>query len=41
MRWYLGPYQIALLAIAAWMTALSQVAEGQQQTLGAYHRPWK
>ena len=26
---------------AAWMTALSQVAEGQQQTLGAYHRPWK
>ena len=26
---------------ACWMGALSQVAEGQQQTLGAYHRPWK
>jgi O2-independent ubiquinone biosynthesis protein UbiU len=25
----------------AWMTALDQVAEGQQHTLGAYHRPWK
>ncbi|MDO5653234.1 MAG: peptidase U32 family protein [Brachymonas sp.] len=25
----------------AWMAALAQVAEGQQQTLGAYHRPWK
>ncbi|TAM47614.1 MAG: U32 family peptidase, partial [Burkholderiaceae bacterium] len=26
---------------AAWMTSLDQVAEGQQHTLGAYHRPWK
>jgi len=25
----------------AWMTGLDQVAEGQQHTLGAYHRPWK
>ncbi len=25
----------------AWMTRLDQVAEGQQHTLGAYHRPWK
>ena len=25
----------------AWMSALDQVAEGQQHTLGAYHRPWK
>lgn len=25
----------------AWMAALDQVAEGQQHTLGAYHRPWK
>ncbi|MCX5591290.1 ubiquinone anaerobic biosynthesis protein UbiU [Alcaligenes endophyticus] len=25
----------------AWMQALSNVSEGQQQTLGAYHRPWK
>jgi collagenase-like PrtC family protease len=25
----------------AWMTSLDQVAEGQQHTLGAYHRPWK
>ncbi len=25
----------------AWMNALGAVAEGQQQTLGAYHRPWK
>ncbi len=25
----------------AWQTALSRVAEGQQQTLGAYSRPWK
>ena len=24
-----------------WMTALADVSEGQQQTLGAYHRPWK
>lgn len=24
-----------------WMHALDQVAEGQQHTLGAYHRPWK
>jgi O2-independent ubiquinone biosynthesis protein UbiU len=25
----------------AWMAALGKVAEGQQQTLGAYHRAWK
>ncbi len=25
----------------SWMTALDKVAEGQQHTLGAYHRPWK
>jgi collagenase-like PrtC family protease len=25
----------------SWMSALDQVAEGQQHTLGAYHRPWK
>ena len=25
----------------AWMTALGKVSEGQQQTLGAYYRPWK
>jgi putative protease len=25
----------------AWMSSLDQVAEGQQHTLGAYHRPWK
>ncbi|MEO6353815.1 MAG: peptidase U32 family protein [Oxalobacteraceae bacterium] len=24
-----------------WMTDLDKVAEGQQHTLGAYHRPWK
>ena len=24
-----------------WMGALDKVAEGQQHTLGAYHRPWK
>ena len=24
-----------------WMLALDKVAEGQQHTLGAYHRPWK
>ena len=24
-----------------WMATLDQVAEGQQHTLGAYHRPWK
>ena len=24
-----------------WMARLDQVAEGQQHTLGAYHRPWK
>ena len=24
-----------------WMTVLDQLAEGQQHTLGAYHRPWK
>ncbi|MDO5693645.1 MAG: peptidase U32 family protein [Pseudomonadota bacterium] len=26
---------------SAWMASLDQVAEGQQHTLGAYHRPWK
>ncbi len=25
----------------AWMSELNTVAEGQQHTLGAYHRPWK
>ncbi|HEU4845184.1 MAG TPA: U32 family peptidase, partial [Burkholderiaceae bacterium] len=25
----------------AWMAALGKVAEGQQHTLGAYHRAWK
>ena len=25
----------------AWMAALDKLAEGQQHTLGAYHRPWK
>src|SRR5450830_1149089 len=25
----------------AWMSSLDKVAEGQQHTLGAYHRPWK
>ncbi|PMS14886.1 protease [Trinickia dabaoshanensis] len=25
----------------AWMSELDKVAEGQQHTLGAYHRPWK
>ncbi len=25
----------------AWMAQLNKVAEGQQNTLGAYHRPWK
>lgn len=25
----------------AWMEQLNKVAEGQQHTLGAYHRPWK
>ncbi len=24
-----------------WMASLDQLAEGQQHTLGAYHRPWK
>lgn len=28
-------------AKTAWMAGLDQVAEGQQHTLGAYHRPWK
>ena len=28
-------------ATPAWMTSLDQLAEGQQHTLGAYHRPWK
>ena len=25
----------------SWMSQLDQLAEGQQHTLGAYHRPWK
>jgi putative protease len=25
----------------AWMNQLNKLAEGQQHTLGAYHRPWK
>ncbi|CAJ9585779.1 U32 family peptidase [Burkholderia pseudomallei] len=32
VRYYVKP---------AWMTELNKVAEGQQHTLGAYHRPWK
>ena len=28
-------------AKSSWMKSLDQVAEGQQHTLGAYHRPWK
>ena len=28
-------------AMPVWMRSLDQVAEGQQHTLGAYHRPWK
>jgi len=28
-------------AKSSWMAGLDQVAEGQQHTLGAYHRPWK
>ncbi|TPE90425.1 protease [Burkholderia pseudomallei] len=31
VRYYVKP---------AWMTELNKVAEGQQHTLGAYHRPW-
>jgi hypothetical protein len=30
-----------LRAKPAWMASLDKVAEGQQHTLGAYHRPWK
>ena len=26
---------------AAWLRELARVSEGQSQTLGAYHRPWK
>ena len=26
---------------ASWTQELDRVAEGQQHTLGAYHRPWK
>ena len=29
------------VAKSSWMSSLDQVAEGQQHTLGAYHRPWK
>jgi putative protease len=28
-------------AKSAWFSDLDKVAEGQQHTLGAYHRPWK
>jgi collagenase-like PrtC family protease len=28
-------------AKSIWMSGLDKVAEGQQHTLGAYHRPWK
>ena len=31
----------AKMVALAWMAALDQVAEGQQHTLGAYHRSWK
>jgi len=34
-----NPHRYA--AKPAWMTSLDKVAEGQQHTLGAYHRPWK
>nr|WP_245606934.1 peptidase U32 family protein [Simplicispira psychrophila] len=34
-----NPHRYA--AKPAWMASLDQVAEGQQHTLGAYHRPWK
>ena len=34
-----NPHRYA--ARPAWMASLDQVAEGQQHTLGAYHRPWK
>ena len=34
-----NPHRYA--AKPAWMVSLDQVAEGQQHTLGAYHRPWK
>ena len=34
-----NPHRYA--AKPAWMGALDKVAEGQQHTLGAYHRPWK
>lgn len=33
--------QAAYAVQPAWMHSLDQVAEGQQHTLGAYHRPWK
>ena len=34
-----NPHRYAAKPI--WMSSLDQVAEGQQHTLGAYHRPWK
>lgn len=34
-----NPHRYA--AKPAWMAGLDKVAEGQQHTLGAYHRPWK
>ncbi len=34
-----NPHRYA--AKPTWMRSLDQVAEGQQHTLGAYHRPWK
>jgi len=38
-RCYAQPHRFA--PRAEWMASLDQVAEGQQHTLGAYHRPWK
>ena len=36
---YRAPQQFVVQG--AWMAELNKVAEGQQHTLGAYHRPWK
>jgi collagenase-like PrtC family protease len=35
------PIRTAIPPKPAWMADLDKVAEGQQHTLGAYHRPWK
>ena len=36
-----APTRTAMPPKPAWMSDLDKVAEGQQHTLGAYHRPWK